>query len=237
MTNSIYLALDFPNEKEATEFLEKNDLQGVPVKVGMELYYREGPHIIEKLKKNHHKIFLDLKLHDIPTTVMKAMQVLSSLEVEMVNVHAFGGGDMIRRAKEGLISGNPNFDTKLLAVTVLTSMDQQVLNEELGVPNDLIETTINFSSLAKKNGADGVVCSVHEAKQIKAACGVDFLTVTPGIRLQNSNVFDQRRVATPSIARKKGADYLVIGRSITRAENPRMAYDQAVAEWEGKACD
>ncbi|WP_042144952.1 orotidine-5'-phosphate decarboxylase [Paucisalibacillus sp. EB02] len=237
MTESIYLALDFPSWQEAGRFLEESDLYGVPVKVGMELYYREGLGIIEKLKQNNHKIFLDLKLHDIPTTVMRAMKVLSSLEVDMVNVHALGGSEMIQRAKEGLVNGNPNFDTKLIAVTVLTSMDQKVLNGELGIPGNLLDTTVSFSSFAKEVGADGVVCSVHEAKQIKTACGENFITITPGIRLVDSNVNDQKRVATPGFARNNGADYLVIGRSITQAENPRRAYEQAVAEWEESKCN
>ncbi|WP_026906053.1 orotidine-5'-phosphate decarboxylase [Paucisalibacillus globulus] len=236
MTKSIYLALDFPTWKEAGRFLEENDLHGVPVKVGMELYYREGPQIIDKLKENNHKVFLDLKLHDIPTTVMRAMKVLSSLEVDLVNVHALGGSEMIQRAKDGLINGNPNFDTKLIAVTVLTSMEQRVLNEELGISGNLLNVAVGFSSFAKKSGADGVVCSVHEANQIKTECGRDFITVTPGIRLIDSDVNDQKRVASPGFARNNGADYLVIGRSITKAKNPRIAYEQAIAEWEESTC-
>ncbi|WP_096269947.1 orotidine-5'-phosphate decarboxylase [Paucisalibacillus globulus] len=237
MKESIYLALDFPNWQEANSFIEDNHLQGVPVKVGMELYYREGPRIIERLKQNNHKIFLDLKLHDIPTTVMRTMSVLSSLEVDMVNIHALGGSEMIQRAREGLLNGNPNFDTKLIAVTVLTSMDEQVLNNEMGIPGNLLETTVKLSSFAQKAGVDGVVCSTHEVNRVKAICGEDFITVTPGIRLVDSNVNDQKRVATPSIARKNGADYLVIGRSITQAENPKKAYEQALVEWEESTCN
>ncbi|HAM82183.1 orotidine-5'-phosphate decarboxylase [Ornithinibacillus bavariensis] len=231
MTESIYLALDFPSWELTESFLIRNDLQGIPVKIGMELYYREGPSIIEKLRKNNHTIFLDLKLHDIPTTVMRAMKILSSLEVDMVNVHALGGSEMIHYAKEGLISGNSTNHPKLIAVTVVTSMDNRQLNKELLIPGDLTNMTIHLAGLAKENGADGVVCSVHEAKQIKEDCGDLFLTVTPGIRLHQTNTDDQKRIATPSYARENGADYLVIGRSVTNAKNPRLAYDQAVKEW------
>jgi orotidine-5'-phosphate decarboxylase len=231
MTESIYLALDFPDWGQAEQFLEKNDLYGVPVKVGMELYYREGPPLIEKLKKNDHKIFLDLKLHDIPTTVLRTMRVLSNLEVDMVNVHALGGSEMIHYAREGLESGNPLHHTKLIAVTVVTSMDNRQLNQELLIPGKLSEYTTYLAGIAKENGADGVVCSVHEAKEIKRACGDSFLTVTPGIRLQQSESNDQKRIATPGFARENGADYLVIGRSVTNASNPREAYYQAVKEW------
>ncbi|GIO26090.1 orotidine-5'-phosphate decarboxylase [Ornithinibacillus bavariensis] len=231
MTESIYLALDFPSWELTESFLIRNDLQGIPVKIGMELYYREGPSIIEKLRKNNHTIFLDLKLHDIPTTVMRAMKILSSLEVDMVNVHALGGSEMIHYAKEGLISGNSTNHPKLIAVTVVTSMDNRQLNKELLIPGDLTNMTIHLAGLAKENGADGVVCSVHEAKQIKEDCGDLFLTVTPGIRLHQTNTDDQKRIATPIYARENGADYLVIGRSVTNAKNPRLAYDQAVKEW------
>lgn len=232
MSESIYLALDFPTWKEASVFIDTHDFYGIPVKVGMELYYREGPQIIEKLKENNHKIFLDLKLHDIPTTVMRAMKVLANLEVDMVNVHALGGSEMIAYAKEGLVSGSSGFDTKLLAVTVLTSMGEVELNKELGIQTTVTDTVVRLANIAKQNGADGVVCSVQEASHIKATSGKEFITVTPGIRLHNSDVNDQVRVATPNFARNNGADYLVMGRSITNAINPREAYELAVAEWE-----
>ncbi|MEN2766514.1 orotidine-5'-phosphate decarboxylase [Ornithinibacillus xuwenensis] len=232
MTDSIYLALDFSNKKTLDQFLESNQFQGIPVKVGMELYYREGPKIIESLKANGHRIFLDLKLHDIPTTVMHAMNVIASLEVDMVNIHALGGSEMIKRAKEGLVEGNPNYHTKLIGVTMLTSMDNKQMNEELLIPGDLTKNTVYLARFAQANGADGVVCSVHEASQVKKACGERFVTVTPGIRLVDTAVNDQKRVATPSYARQNGADYLVIGRSVTQAANPQKAYHQAVMEWE-----
>ncbi|KKE78038.1 orotidine-5'-phosphate decarboxylase [Oceanobacillus caeni] len=224
----IYIALDFENWNETEKFLVNNDLTGVPVKVGMELFYREGPAVIEKLKENNHPIFLDLKLHDIPTTVKKAMHNLGKLGVDIVNVHALGGSDMIKAAKEGLLSSNT--ETKLIAVTILTSMDKQVLNNDLLIPGDVLSNAMHFASLAKQSGADGVVCSVHEANDIKKQCGNDFLTVTPGIRLENTDVNDQKRVATPSYAKENGADILVIGRSITKARNPRVAYETALKE-------
>lgn len=233
MSKSIYLALDFPTWEESSQFLSENELHEIPVKVGMELFYREGPRVIEKLKEKNHPVFLDLKLHDIPTTVMKAMSNLAKLEVDMVNVHALGGSEMIKRAKEGLESGsNSSHQTKLIAVTILTSMDNETMNQEILLPGELEKNTVHFANLAKQSGADGVVCSVHEAQKIKDACGIAFSTVTPGIRLQQSGNDDQKRVATPGFARKNGADFLVIGRSITKAENPYEAYQQAVKEWE-----
>ncbi|MBY7143698.1 orotidine-5'-phosphate decarboxylase [Virgibacillus sp. NKC19-3] len=232
MNKSIYLALDFPTWVDSKQFLEANDLQGIPVKVGMELFYREGPHVIEKLKENHHPIFLDLKLHDIPTTVRKAMRNIAELHVDMVNVHALGGSEMIRSAKEGLDSGCSNgHQTKLIAVSLLTSMGNETMNQELLLPGKLDKNAVHFASLAKQNGADGIVCSVYEAKQMKAACGADFLTVTPGIRLRESSSDDQKRVATPGFARDHGSDVLVIGRSVTKATVPYRAYNQAVKEW------
>ncbi|PAV29938.1 orotidine-5'-phosphate decarboxylase [Virgibacillus profundi] len=233
MSKSIYLALDFPTWEKSRQFLISNNLEGVPVKVGMELFYREGPGIIEKLKENNHPIFLDLKLHDIPTTVMKAMSNLAKLEVDMVNVHALGGSEMIKRAKEGLIKGSKSgHQTKLIAVTILTSMDNETMNHELLLPGDLDKNTIHFAKMAKQSGADGVVCSVHEVLKIKQKCGSTFSTVTPGIRLQTTSHDDQKRVSTPGFARENGADLLVIGRSVTQAVNPYEAYQQAVKEWE-----
>jgi len=228
--NGIYLALDFPTWKESKQFLEQHELKDIPVKVGMELFYREGIHVIEQLKERNHPIFLDLKLHDIPTTVMRAMRNLAALEVDMVNVHALGGSEMIKRAKEGLSTdGN---DTKLIAVTILTSMDEQALKNDLRLPNSLDDNVLHLARTAKTSGADGVVCSVHEVPAIKQACGTDFLTVTPGIRLETSSDDDQKRVATPAFARELGTDAIVIGRSITRADVPLKAYEQALKEWE-----
>lgn len=233
MNKNIYLALDFPNWKETKQFIDQNDLHGVPVKVGMELFYREGAHIIEKLKENNHAVFLDLKLHDIPTTVMRAMKNLAKLEIDIVNIHALGGSEMIKRAKEGLLAGSSNnHEAKLIAVTILTSIDNETMNTDLLLPGSLQNNVVHFARIAEKSGADGVVCSVHEAKKIKATSDSSFLTVTPGIRLQESNIDDQKRIATPAYARNNGADILVIGRSITKAVNPSVTYKQALKEWE-----
>ncbi|GAB3793676.1 orotidine-5'-phosphate decarboxylase [Virgibacillus kimchii] len=232
MEHPIYLALDFPTWPEAEHFLKENEFAGVPVKVGMELFYREGPHIIEKLKENNHPVFLDLKLHDIPTTVMRAMENLARLEVDIVNVHALGGSEMMKRAKEGLLRAPVNHEVKLLAVTILTSMDEQTMNKQLLIPGNVRGNAVHLASMANDSGTDGVVCSVHEARSIKEACGSDFLTMTPGIRLENTAQDDQKRIATPTFARENGADMLVIGRSITRADQPGQNYEKAVKEWE-----
>lgn len=226
------MALDFPSWETSKQFLDEHNLAGVPVKVGMELFYREGPDVIKQLKANNHPIFLDLKLHDIPTTVYKAMKNLAKLEVDIVNVHASGGSEMIKQAKAGLLSGSSTKQTKLIAVTVLTSFDTDTLHKELLVRGELHKHAVHLAGLAKQGGADGVVCSVHEAAGIKEACGSDFLTVTPGIRLEDSVQDDQKRIATPEFARNNGADILVIGRSITQAEYPLQAYERAVKEWE-----
>lgn len=229
---NVYIALDFPDWETTKAFIEDNKLQGAPVKVGMELYYQEGPKIIEKLKENNHSIFLDLKLHDIPTTVKRTMKNLAKLGVDIVNVHALGGKEMIKQAKEGLLSGQKEGEeTKLLAVTLLTSHDNDVMKNELLLPGDLNQNVVHFSKLAKESGADGVVCSVHEANDIKAVCGSDFLTVTPGIRLMENDEDDQKRIASPLVASKSGADILVIGRSITQAIDPIKAYNQATEEF------
>lgn len=231
--NPVFLALDFPTWKEAKHFIKIHQLEGVPVKVGMELFYREGPKVIEALKKDGHPIFLDLKLHDIPTTVERAMQNLSRLEVDYVNVHALGGREMIKRAKEGLLAGSQGGTSpKLLAVTILTSFDETTLHRDLQLRGSLESNVLHFASMAYESGADGVVCSVHEAKKIKEITATDFETVTPGIRLATDQSDDQKRVATPSFARSQQVDKMVIGRSITKAKQPRNAYELALKEWE-----
>lgn len=236
--NKLYVALDFPTWAESSHFIRENGLEGVPVKVGMELFYREGIQVIERLKENNHPIFLDLKLHDIPTTVMRAMSNLASLEVDVVNVHALGGKEMIQRAKEGLQSSSTsNHTTKLLAVTILTSMDEQMIQQDLGLKGTVENNVVHLARLSEKSGADGVVCSVHEAKTIYEHCHENFLTVTPGIRLATSTVDDQKRVATPSVAKSLGASSIVVGRSITQAQDPLQAYEQALKEWENGITD
>lgn len=232
----IYLALDFPNWQMTENFINDNGFQGVPVKIGMELFYREGPKVIQKLKDNNHSIFLDLKLHDIPSTVNHAMKNLAQLGVDMVNVHALGGRKMIEQAKEGLLSGERSGqETKLIAVTLLTSHDDEMMKDELLLPSGLRENVVHFASLSRQSGADGVVCSVHEASEIKKACGSDFLTVTPGIRLLESNQDDQKRIATPEVALELGADILVVGRSVTQAEEPIKAYQRVMEEFKYEA--
>ncbi|MRH42196.1 orotidine-5'-phosphate decarboxylase [Aquibacillus halophilus] len=232
MNTPIYLALDFPTWKESSAFIDAHQLRGVPVKVGMELFYREGPAVIERLKENNHPIFLDLKLHDIPTTVNKAMKNLAKLGVDVVNVHSLGGSEMIQAAKEGLVEGASDSQAPLLlAVTLLTSMDEVTLQQELHV-NDTVNSTVShLAKLANSSGADGVVCSAHEAARIKETCDLGFLTVTPGIRLSDSSNNDQKRIATPEFARQNGVDAIVIGRSITQAKEPKKAYQQALKEW------
>lgn len=230
--NKLFLALDFPTWDESKQFIQEHQLEGVPVKVGMELFYREGIQVIERLKENNHPIFLDLKLHDIPTTVKRAMRNLASLEVDLVNVHALGGKAMIQGAKEGLQSASSSrHETKLLAVTILTSMDEEMIQRDLGLRGTVEDNVVHLAKLAETSGADGVVCSVHEASKVYEYCQSDFLTVTPGIRLAASKEDDQKRVATPSIAKSFGASSIVIGRSITQAEDPLQAYNQALKEW------
>lgn len=232
MSTTLYLALDFASGQEANAFLNENQLQGVPVKVGMELFYKEGPMLIEKLQQNNHPIFLDLKLHDIPTTVRRSMRNIATLGVDIVNIHAAGGSEMVQAAKEGLLEGSPQDSVpKLLAVTVLTSMEDKTLAKELLVSSSVSDTVLHYAAMAKEHGADGVVCSALETKAIKEICGAEFLAVTPGIRLKNTDANDQRRTATPGKAKSLGADVIVVGRSITEAAYPREAYAQAVKEW------
>src|SRR5699024_7527346 len=218
MDKPFFLALDFRTFESTKDFIEEHNLYGVPVKVGMELFYREGKQVIQWLKENKHPIFLDLKLHDIPTTVEKAMYNLANLGVDIVNVHASGGSEMIKAAKRGLEAATNGPVPKLIAVTVLTSMDEETLNEELQVKETIDQAVKRLAVMSKESGADGVVCAAHEVPLIKESCGEKFLTVTPGIRLSDANKDDQKRVATPSLAKQNGADYLVIGRSITKAK-------------------
>ncbi|SFL99450.1 orotidine-5'-phosphate decarboxylase [Gracilibacillus orientalis] len=231
MDQPFFLALDFRTAEDVKSFIEKHDLYGVPVKVGMELFYREGREIIDWLKEHDHPIFLDLKLHDIPTTVEKAMYNLAHLGIDIVNVHASGGSEMMKAAKRGLEAGTNGKVPKLIAVTVLTSMDQSTLQEELQIKQSVDQAVTRLALLTKNSGVDGVVCSAHEVPLIKQTCGDDFLTVTPGIRLSDSKQNDQKRVATPQLAKQNGADYLVIGRSITQAENPKANYQRVRKEW------
>ena len=219
------VALDFSSREEVMNFLSKFD-EPVYVKIGMELTYACGLDIIKEVKKAGHKVFLDLKLHDIPNTVKGGMKNLAKLGVDIVNCHCAGGIEMMKAAKEGILEGTPEGEepAKLIGVTVLTSTSREAMNEELGIPGEVIDTVVHYAKNAKEAGLDGVVCSVHEAKAIHEACGDDFLTVTPGIRLANNSVDDQKRVATPETALEQGCDMIVVGRSITKSEDPAGTY-------------
>ena len=219
------IALDFSSADQVVEFLKQFD-EPVYVKIGMELTYAEGLSIVETVKKMGHHIFLDLKLCDIPNTVKGGMRNLAKLGVDMVNVHCSGGIAMMKAAKEGLIEGAKDGQVPLLiGVTILTSISQEALNNELGIPGEVLDTVVRYAKNAKEAGLDGVVCSVHEAKAIREACGPDFVTVTPGIRLASDNVNDQKRVATPAYAKEQGAHMIVVGRSITGSANPKETYE------------
>lgn len=233
MGKDVIVALDFPGEKESTEFLRKFGSEVKPyIKIGMELFYATGPEYVKKLKSEGYKIFLDLKLHDIPNTVGSAMCVLANLGVDMLNLHASGGMAMMRGAMD-------NFDKSadapiLLAVTVLTSTDLAMLQNELWVLETIENTVHHYAQNAQKSGLNGVVCSPMEVELVKDACGEDFLTVTPGIRFADGGTDDQKRVTTPEKAREMGSDYIVMGRPITKAEDPLAAYKRALKEFTGR---
>jgi orotidine-5'-phosphate decarboxylase len=230
---TIIIALDFPTGEKALAFLDQFQ-EPVFVKVGMELYYSEGPSIIEEIKKRGHRIFLDLKLHDIPNTVKSAMKVLARLGVDMTNVHAAGGIKMMQAAKEGLAEGlqerGEGDMPMLIAVTQLTSTDEETLHSELLVPGSMEDVVVHYAKNACEAGLDGVVCSAWESPMIHQRVGADFQTVTPGIRLLGDAKGDQSRVATPAKSMELGSNYLVIGRSITRAEDPVAAYRRCEEE-------
>ena len=227
MTDSkICIALDFKNKVEVKEFLD--------VKVGMELFYGEGIEMVKMIKEMGHNIFLDLKLHDIPNTVKSAMKQLAKLDVDMVNVHASGGKAMMKAAIEGLEEGKIGKERpKCIAVTCLTSLDQEVLNDELLIEKPLEEVVLKWANNAKEAGLDGVVCSPLESKIIHDNLGVDFLTVTPGIRLISDNVNDQKRVTTPAMARELTSSYIVVGRTITSSDDPYATYKKVYQDFQG----
>ncbi|WP_226578570.1 orotidine-5'-phosphate decarboxylase [Halobacillus litoralis] len=219
----VYFALDFETGEEALSFLDLNQLNGIPVKVGMELFYKEGPTILSNLHERGHPIFLDLKLHDIPETVRRSMRNLAGLNVDVVNIHAQGGSEMIRAAKKGLQEGAVGKPPLLLAVTMLTSTDQSIMQEEMLLAHPLSNIVKHYSELAEQSGADGVVCSVEEAAVIKSTTSL--LTLTPGIRLVGGETHDQKRVATPEQANQEGSDSIVVGRAIRDADHPRVIYE------------
>ncbi|MGM0897599.1 MAG: orotidine-5'-phosphate decarboxylase [Bacillota bacterium] len=230
MTSKPIIALDFPSKLDVEEFLSEFT-EPLFLKVGMELFYQEGPELVNTLNLYGHDIFLDLKLHDIPNTVESAMRRIAELGVDMVNVHAAGGLAMMEAAKRGLVGSG----TKLIAVTQLTSMGEQQMQQEQLIPVTLQESVLHYAKLAKQAGLDGVVCSVHEAKAIGEACGEDFLRVTPGIRPARSESHDQKRIATPSDAKAQGSTHIVVGRAITRSENPQKSYEYINQEWSGRS--
>lgn len=231
MQKEVILACDFENKESLNSFLIKFSAeQSLFLKIGMELYYSEGPDIVRELKEYGHKIFLDLKLHDIPNTVYRTMKVLSKMNIDMCNVHAAGGINMMRSAKEGLMENAKN-NPLLIAVTQLTSMSQEQMTKDILI-NEKIEKVIShYAQNAKEAGLSGVVCSAQEAEIIHDVCGKEFITVTPGIRFNDKNEDDQVRVLTPMQARNKGADYIVVGRPITKAEDPRHIYERCVSEF------
>ena len=234
MTDSkICIALDFKNKVEVKEFLEKFKDEKLYVKVGMELFYGEGIEMVKMIKEMGHNIFLDLKLHDIPNTVKSAMKQLAKLDVDMVNVHASGGKAMMKAAIEGLEEGKiGNERPKCIAVTCLTSLDQEVLNNELLIEKPLEEVVLKWANNAKEAGLDGVVCSPLESKIIHDNLGVDFLTVTPGIRLASDSVNDQKRVTTPAMARELTSSYIVVGRTITGSDDPYATYKKVYQDFQ-----
>lgn len=233
--SKVIVALDFKNKDEVAHFLDQFKDESLYVKVGMELFYGEGPAIVKMIKDKGHKIFLDLKLHDIPHTVKQAMKQLAKLDCDIVNVHASGSIAMMKAAIEGLEEGKVGEKRPLcIAVTCLTSLDQEVLDDELLIHEPLEKVVVHWAGNAKKAGLDGVVCSPLESKPIHDALGSDFLTVTPGIRLAGNNVDDQKRVTTPAKARALTSSYIVVGRSITAASDPVAAYKEVSRQFDGE---
>lgn len=226
----VIIALDFPDAKSAYAFLDKFQEEKPYVKVGMELFYAEGPQIVREIKARGHKIFLDLKLHDIPNTVKNAMRSLSRLDVDMVNLHAAGTIDMMRAAREGLTRPDGT-RPMLLAVTQLTSTSEERMQKELLIAATMEDTVKKYALNAKEAGLDGVVCSPLEARLVKDACGQAFQTVTPGIRFADEAADDQARVMTPDRARQGGSDFIVVGRPITQAADPMGMYRRCVREF------
>ena len=232
MGRDVIIACDFASKEDTLKFLDlfKNEERKPFLKIGMELFYAEGPSIVRELKERGHKIFLDLKLHDIPNTVKKAMAVLSRLDVDMTNLHSAGTISMMEGALEGLT--RPDGTRPLLiAVTQLTSTDQERMERDLLIKEPIDQVVMHYASNAEKAGLDGVVCSPLEAGKVHDTCGKKFLTVTPGVRFADGDVGDQKRVMTPAEAKKVGSDYIVVGRPITAAEDPVAAYRRCVAEF------
>lgn len=232
MAKDVIIACDFSSKEDVINFLSKFKEESLYIKIGMELFYAEGPSIIKEIKSRGHKIFLDLKLHDIPNTVMKAMSVLSNLDVDMCNVHAAGTVAMMEAAIKGLTKEDGTRPL-LIAVTQLTSTSEERMREDLLIQEPMDKVVMHYAQNAKKAGLDGVVCSPLEAGKVHDTCGKDFLTITPGVRFADGEVGDQVRVMTPAQAREIGSDYIVVGRPITAAEDPVAAYKRCVTEFLG----
>ena len=233
MGRDVIIACDFDSAEKTLAFLDQFKGRKPFVKIGMELYYAEGPAIVKALKERGHKIFLDLKLHDIPNTVKKSMAVLSRLDVDMTNLHAAGTINMMKAAIEGLT--RPDGTRPLLiAVTQLTSTDQESMTKDLLIDKPIDEVVMHYAKCAKEAGLDGVVCSPLEAEKVHTSCGKAFLTVTPGVRFADGDIGDQKRVMTPAQAKAIGSDYIVVGRPITAAQNPVEAYERCIREFVGE---
>ena len=230
MNRDVIIACDFSSREATLDFLDRFTGRKPFVKIGMELFYAEGPAIVRDIKARGHKVFLDLKLHDIPNTVKKAMRVLSDLDVDMVNVHASGTVAMMRAALEGLTRADGTRPL-LIAVTQLTSTSEEMMQQELLIGAGINETIVKYASNAREAGLDGVVCSPLEAGMVKKACGEGFLTVTPGIRFADAAADDQVRITTPARAREIGSDFIVVGRPITAAADPVAAYERCLKEF------
>lgn len=230
MGKDVIVACDFSSAKETFEFLDKFEGKKPFVKIGMELFYAEGPEIVRQIKARGHKIFLDLKLHDIPNTVKKAMRVLSKLDVDMCNLHAAGAAPMMKAALEGLTQDDGSRPI-LIAVTQLTSTDQQTMERDLLIKEPIDRVVMHYAKTAADAGLDGVVCSPLEAQKVHDACGKGFLTVTPGVRFADGDMGDQKRVMTPAQAKEIGSDYIVVGRPITAADDPVAAYEKCINDF------
>ena len=229
----VIIACDFSSKEQTLNFLDKFTGRKPFVKIGMELFYAEGPEIVRTIKERGHRIFLDLKLHDIPNTVKKAMSVLRNLDVDMTNVHAAGTVDMMRAAIEGL-TREDGTRPMLIAVTQLTSTSEERMQNELLINASINDTIVKYAENTKLAGLDGVVCSPLEAAMVKAACGKEFMTITPGVRFADGEVGDQVRVTTPAKAREIGSDFIVVGRPITAADDPVAAYERCLREFVGE---
>ena len=230
MGKAVIIACDFKDKEETLNFLNKFEDEKLYLKIGMELFYSEGPEIVREIKKRGHKIFLDLKLHDIPNTVEKAMKSLANLDVDMTNVHASGTIKMMEAGLRGLTKEDGTRPL-LIAVTQLTSTSQEVMEQDLLIKENIEDVVMHYAENSKKAGLDGVVCSPLEVQAVKRKCGKEFLTITPGIRFSTDSKDDQSRITTPAKAKELGSDYIVVGRTITKAESPQEAYRKCVEDF------